>query len=140
MGSHVKHMRDNNIDAMGYDGNPQTPKLTSGICAVCDLSENIKFPKEYDWVMSLEVGEHLPKQFETQFIQNIHQNNTKGVLSSWAIEGQPGHGHVNCQNNDYIKNIFKNLGYRNDIESENRLRAASSLPWFKNTIMIFVRP
>jgi len=29
------------------------------------------------------------------------------------------------------------LGYTNDLEAENRLREASSLWWFKNTLMVF---
>ncbi len=88
--------------------------------------------------MSLEVGEHLPKKFEDIFINNLHNNNENGMVLSWALVGQPGDGHINCQNNDYIKSKICKLGYINDIESENKLRnAASRCYWFKNTIMVF---
>jgi hypothetical protein len=46
-------------------------------------------------------------------------------------------GHFNEQNNDYIKDKFNKLGYFNNIELEKELRNNSSLPWFKNTIMVF---
>jgi 2-polyprenyl-3-methyl-5-hydroxy-6-metoxy-1,4-benzoquinol methylase len=100
MGTYIKHFRENGIDADGIDGNPETEKLTEGRGKVYDLSKPIELKKSYDWVMSLEVGEHLPKQFESQFIENIHKNNNNGVILSWAIKGQGGYGHFNEQNNE----------------------------------------
>jgi cyclopropane fatty-acyl-phospholipid synthase-like methyltransferase len=137
MGNYVKTFQQNNINAIGFDGNPNTPELTNNLCKVLDLSVPIQFDEPFDWVMSLEVGEHLPKQFEDIFIQNLHKNNKYGIVLSWAIIGQGGHGHFNEQNNDYIKSKICKLGYINDIESENKLRQNSSLRWFKNTIMVF---
>ena len=56
----------------------------------------------------------------------LHNNNRYGIVLSWAIKGQGGHGHFNEQNNDYVKSKICNLGYINDIESENILRKKSS--------------
>jgi cyclopropane fatty-acyl-phospholipid synthase-like methyltransferase len=137
MGDYVKNFKLNNINAIGFDGNPNTPELTNNLCKVLDLSKPQMFNRPFDWVMSLEVGEHLPQQFEDIFINNLHNNNKYGIVLSWAIKGQGGHGHFNEQNNDYIKNKITNLGYYNDIESENILREKSTLHWFKNTIMVF---
>lgn len=136
-GYYVKVLKDNNINADGFDGNPNTPELTNGICNILDLSNPVKFDKPYDWILSLEVGEHLPKQYEDVFINNLHNNNKSGMVLSWAVKGQGGHGHFNEQNNDYIKNKVCSLGYTNDIVAENTLRNKSSLEWFKNTIMVF---
>ena len=36
-----------------------------------------------------------------------------------------------------LYSFFTNLGYVNDIESENKMRKCSTLPWFKRTIMVF---
>ena len=137
LGEYVKVLKQNNFQVCGFDGNPNTPKLTDGLCSIMDLSKPIILDTKFDWVLSLEVGEHLPSQFEDIFIENLHKNNTKGIVCSWAIKGQGGLGHVNCQNNDYIKDRFSKLGYKNDIESENKMRNKSKLPWFKNTIMVF---
>jgi cyclopropane fatty-acyl-phospholipid synthase-like methyltransferase len=137
MGKYVKTFQENNINAIGYDGNPNTPELTNNLCKVLDLSVPKKFDEAYDWVMSLEVGEHLPPQFEDIFIENLHNNNKYGIVLSWAVKGQGGHGHFNEQNNDYIKSKICKLGYINDIKSENKLRADSTLIWFKKTIMVF---
>jgi len=139
MGDYVRNMRQEGIDADGYDGNPNTPELTNGVGKVLDLSSLQILEKEYDWVVTLEVGEHIPKEYESTFIQNIMMNNKKGVVMSWAVKGQGGHGHVNCQNNDYIKSIFESYGYKNDIEAENWFRSniTDNCHWFRNTIMVF---
>ena len=137
MGNYVKLFQENNINAIGFDGNPNTPELTNNLCNVLDLSVPKRFDEKFDWVMSLEVGEHLPAQFEDIFIQNLHNNNKYGIVLSWAVKGQGGHGHFNEQNNDYIKSKICKLGYINDIKSENILRHASTLGWFKNIIMVF---
>lgn len=137
MGNYVKTFQENNINAIGFDGNPNTPELTNSLCKVLDLSEAHKFDEPFDWVMSLEVGEHLDPQFEDIFIHNIHNNNKHGIVLSWAVKNQGGHGHVNEQDNEYIKSKIINLGYVNDTDSENVLRNNSNLWWFKNTIMVF---
>ena len=137
MGNYVKAFRLAGLNVEGYDGNPNTPQLTGDVCKVLDLSIPIKFETPFDWVMSLEVGEHLPGQFQDVFIQNLHNNNTHGIVLSWAVEGQGGHGHVNCRNNDYIKSKICSLGYINDVDIENSLRSVCTLSWFRDTIMVF---
>jgi len=137
MGMYVKTFQQNNLNAVGYDGNPNTPELTNNTCNVMDLTVPKQFNEPFDWVMSLEVGEHLPKDFEDTFINNLHNNNKCGIVLSWAIKGQGGDGHINEQNNDYIKSKLCNMGYINDIEEENKMREASTLGWFKHTIMVF---
>jgi len=137
MGKYVNHFNDNGINACGFDGNPNTPELTNCTCSVMDLTIPKKFNKPFDWVMSLEVGEHLPKDAEDTFINNLHDNNKHGIVLSWAIKGQGGDGHINEQNNDYIKSRICELGYTNDIDAENKFRKNCTLYWFRNTIMVF---
>lgn len=138
MGDYVKKFKENKIDCDGFDGNPNTPELTNNTCQVLDLSKSIEI-KKYDWILSLEVGEHLPQKFEDIFIQNVHNHNKEGIVLSWAIKGQGGYGHYNEQNNDYIKRKFIDLGYWNDVEQENKFRSNVKLRWFRNTIMVFRR-
>ena len=104
-----------------------------------DLSKKFRSESKWEYIVSLEVAEHLPKQFEKIFIENLHENNTKGIILSWALVGQGGHGHFNERNNDYVKTLFKQLGYYNDVNEEILLRNKATVPWFKNTVMIFKR-
>lgn len=138
-GAYTHYLISCGIHCVGYDGNPNTPLLTNGLCNVLDLSQRVHLGTQYDYVLSLEVGEHIPKEFEHTFIHNLDKLNRKGIVLSWAIEGQGGDGHVNCQNNDYIRNIFEMLGYKSAPDIETKLREASTLWWFKNTIMVFKR-
>ena len=81
MGNYVKTFQENNINAIGFDGNPNTPELTNNLCKVLDLSVPKIFDEPFNWVMSLEVGEQLPPQFEDIFIENLHNNNNKyGII------------------------------------------------------------
>ncbi len=137
MGDYVKTLQENQFYCEGYDGNPDTFKLSGGVAHVIDLSEPFDLNKRFDWVLSLEVGEHLPKQYEQTFIENIEKHCIDGIVLSWAIKGQGGHGHFNEQNNDYVKEIMQKYGYVNDVVAEDQLREDSSLWWFKNTIMVF---
>lgn len=137
LGDYVRFFQEHELPTEGYDGNPSTPELTQGRCGILDLSEPFDLHKQFDWVLSLEVGEHIPKKYEHIFIQNLIKHFKKGIVLSWAIKDLGGYGHVNEQNNDYIKNIFAQAGFVNDINAENMLRESSTLPWFKKTIMVF---
>ena len=138
LGDYVKYFKSRGIICDGYDGNPNTVILTKGECNIIDLSQPINIPK-CDYIFSLEVGEHIPKEFEDMLIDNLHKSNKKGMIISWAIEGQSGIGHVNCRNNDYIINKIEKLGYNYDILTSHLLREAATFPYFKNTIMVFDR-
>ena len=93
---------------------------------VIDLSEPIDLGKKFDWVLSLEVGEHLPKKFERIFIENLDRHNLRGIVLSWDLKGQGGYGHFNEQSNEYIKSVMATYGYANDIAAESRLREKCS--------------
>ncbi len=137
VGSYVKLLLAKGFDCEGYDGNPATPRLSYGTCKVIDLSNPFCLSKHYDWVLSLEVGEHLPPEYQKTFIENLDRHNTRGIVLSWAVKGQGGFGHFNEQNNDYIKKVMASYGYHNDVFAERSLRLAARLPWFRNTIMVF---
>jgi hypothetical protein len=136
-GSYVKYFNACGIVTDGYDGNPHSPALSDNLVKVADLSQPVNLEKTYDWVLSLEVGEHIPAQYEAAFIDNLDRHNTKGIILSWAVEGQGGYGHFNCRNNDYIKKVMASHGYVNDVDAENAIRSVAVLSWFKNTIMVF---
>jgi hypothetical protein len=96
-----------------------------------------------DWVMSLEVGEHLPEEFTAEFLKNIHRNNRRGVVISWAL-AHPwarGQGHINNRDNDEVVCLFEQLGYEFDREWSARGRNASLVvnSWFADTFMVFRR-
>lgn len=138
MGDYANDITSNGIYCEAYDGNPNTENLTRGLGKVLDLSIDVKLKNKFDCVVSLEVGEHIPKEFENVFIENLCKNTNDYIVLSWAVENQGGDGHVNCQNNDYIIDKIKNKGFLFDNENSEKLRKSTSVAfWFKNTIMVF---
>lgn len=139
-GAYTKNFISHGIDCTGYDGNPYTPQITGGLCSVKDFSEPV-YIGEFDLVLSLEVGEHIPKKYETNFIENLVRASKKHICLSWAVEGQGGGGHFNCRNNDYIIKRMEKKGFLYDQKASMHLRENSSadIPWFKNTIMVFYK-
>jgi cyclopropane fatty-acyl-phospholipid synthase-like methyltransferase len=135
-GDYVKTLRKNGFDADGLDGNPHT-KHWFDDAIIHDLSIETNFEKKYNWVLTLEVAEHLPKELEFSFISNVHNNNTDGIVMSWAIKGQGGWGHFNEQDNEYVIDLFEKKGYLYDVEQSNYFRNNCELSWFKNTILVF---
>jgi|GEM_PF-251849 len=136
-GNYVKSFREQKIQCEGYDGNPDSAIISNGLVKTVDLAEPFDLKKHFDWVLCLEVGEHLPQKYEKTLIENLDKHNVKGIVLSWAIKGQTGFGHFNEQDNEYVKQMMADYGYENDLEAETNLRKNASLPWFQNTIMVF---
>ena len=61
------------------------------------------------------------------------------LILSWAIEGQGGTGHVNCQNNKYVIQLLSDMNYTHLVEDSLSLRSKISQRcfWFRETIMVF---
>lgn len=131
-GLYVKSFIKNGLECIGFDGNTVTNKIAN--CYVADLTIPIYLP-EFDWVLSLEVGEHIPNELSQNYIDNLKNLNKEGIVLSWAIPGQGGDGHVNELLNEDVIKLFTEYTY--DIEASLYLRSKATLWWFKNTIMVF---
>ena len=146
-------LQNANLKWTGFDGgnniqdfNGQTVALRGDpnftVPKVCwiDASKPIKLNKIFDWVLSIEVGEHIPKKSESAFLDNLANHNREGVILSWAVRGQRGHGHVNEQSNDYIVSQMakRNLTYDSEQSKEFR-NSVTECSWLRNTIMVFRR-
>jgi hypothetical protein len=138
MADYAKLFKEWDYNVEAYDGNPNTETLTDGIGKVLDLSKPFYLNKKFDVVLSLEVGEHIPKEFEEQFIDNITKHAKKHLIISWAVIGQGGDGHVNCANNDYIIGQIVDRGFKHNAKDSQTIRnAATNASWFGYTIMVF---
>jgi len=138
LGDYVSYFNKNGLKADGYDGNPFTTEINPD-CKVIDLSKPLKsdhIVAKYCWIISFEVGEHIPEKYEDTFIENLHRNNKKGIILTWALEGIPGYGHVNCRSPEYIKDKFIKLGYTLDQENTNQLRKVCELDWLSWSLMV----
>lgn len=137
-GAYTKGLRDVGVDCRGFDGSPLTPEISGNTCEVMDFSLHQDIGT-FDNVLSLEVGEHIPSKYEQVFINNLARACRNKLILSWAVEGQAGMGHVNCRSNEYVINEMEVRGLKYDERLSQWLRDQSTLPWFKNTLMVFNR-
>lgn len=63
------------------DGAVNVDEFTKGFVKNANLAIIQNLPVA-DWVMSLEVGEHVHHDMEDQYIHNLHMSNRKGILLS----------------------------------------------------------
>jgi hypothetical protein len=146
MGDYLKKLHNNGFSNLhGFEG--EVRKGSPNFVDSWDLTNPIKNYKNYDHLkknaynsICLEVGEHIPKQYESIFLDNITSLTTNKIILSWAIIGQLGDGHVNCMNNDEVILKMNELGF-NYLENDSIIARNSVSPeiasWFLNTIMIF---
>ena len=103
-----------------------------------NLSQPILLDKK-GIVICLEVGEHIPKQYQEILLNNLVNNCDKYLILSWAIRGQGGYGHFNELNNDEILPLIENLGFKylKELSGEVRMVPEDKCGYFRNTLMIF---
>jgi Methyltransferase domain len=136
MGHYVHWLRKCGVECDGYDGNPNTYELTLGACHTLNLAKPVDLTKRYDVVTCLEVAEHIPKQYETVFLDNLARHAKEMILLSWAVPGQLGDGHVNCRMNSYVIYRLWQRGFRLQTAETIYLRTHCSF-WSPHTLMVF---
>jgi hypothetical protein len=120
---------DPGVRYVGYDGAGNVEEATDGFLHFVDLTIPLAL-RRADWVVSLEVGEHVPHGLEGAFVRNVHALNCRGVLLSWGYAawarghaiGLAGTHHINNHANQYVVHLFEELGYRFDVRATQHLR------------------
>lgn len=129
-----------------FDGGIGVDEVTNGLVNYANLAKPLRLRVDapaFDWVMSLEVAEHIPREAETIFVNNLVRRAAKGIVISWAIPGQDGVGHVNERSHAYVVRRFSRLGFKLDaIQTENARKASlrmHGLKHFSRTLHVFRR-
>ena len=132
----------------GIDGNPSVENFTSAAngapqgAAVrhvdfCHLRLALPLPRR-DWVMSLEVGEHLPTECIPGFLALINKSAIVGAVISWGATAQ-GRGHINPRTKEQVKELLLPFGLVQNEELGVPLRSHAVLPWLKAGVHVYVR-
>lgn len=118
---YVHHFNQNGIWAKGIEGSCNVlPYLVDKNVDIHDLRLSLKkeiTPSFYTLAYSLEVAEHIEKQYADTYLDNLcWASNT--VLITAAPPGQEGHGHVNCQFKQWWSDKMNERNYarRKDLE------------------------
>lgn len=100
-------------DILGVDGewvNRRMLKIPDNCFLTHDMTQPLQLSRKFELVMSLEVAEHLPKEYAELFIDSLTRL-APVVLFSAAIPFQGGANHVNEQWPDYWAALFKAKEY-----------------------------
>ena len=131
----------------GFEGDVPTNKEFSNIIKQ-DLTKPFTVA-EPGTVISLEVAEHIPKQYTQAYLNNLFNacESQGKLIISWAVRGQGGHGHCHELNNDeaialVVAKGFTYLGpdtksARLTVDPTKNSVENGDLPWFHNTVLIF---
>ena len=138
LGNYLNDLRNNGFTKLnGYEGDP-SPKSKFGFIFKCDLTKKLK-DINIGNIISLEVGEHIPAEFMDIYLDNITNNCDNYLITSWAVRGQEGFGHVNCLDNHEVIPLIESRGFTYLKEESESARSVikDNTWWFKNTILIF---
>lgn len=139
-GVYLKELQDAGFTALtGFEGEVPEKRMFDHILQQ-DLTVSFVFPWKGN-VICLEVGEHIPQEYEQIFMDNICNSCDNKLILSWAALNQAGDGHVNCRDADYIISEITKRGMTfllNDTLSA-RAVVTDECPWFKETVLIFRR-
>ena len=124
-----------------YDGAPYSDTFTDGKVQFLDLSIPQYGLPLYDYVISTEVAEHIPKKYEKLYVDNLFRHAKEGIILSWAKPGQGGHFHVNNKAFKDIKKLMEDNGFEHDAISSSVLQKSSSVgfAYFRDGINVFKR-
>merc|ERR1712232_735510 len=142
------------IDYTGFDGGANIMEMEGvhapvanddhhiipKLCWV-DASKPFDIHRTFDAVLSKEVGEHIPKEGEGAFMDNLvrlAQPNGGRIILTWSHPGQGGHGHVNEQPKEYIIEQMEKRGVRFNKRATDWLGSKIS-PAYAVNLMIFTK-
>jgi len=105
-----------------------------------DASMPFDWGRTFDIVFSSEVGEHIPREGEQNFLDNLVRlvNNDGGYLFlSWAHIGQGGFAHINERDIPYLIDQLERRGMTFENEESNFFRThfVEGSAWKKNLII-----
>jgi hypothetical protein len=144
LGNYCKDIKDffgNWVDVLGVEGNKPKQAVYTNMIEQ-DLTKSFlidNFP--CNTAISLEVGEHIPKEHMATYLDNITHHCEKYLITSWAVRGQEGFGHVNCLDNHEIIPEFEKRGFELMQKETEDARSVieDKAHWFKNTLFVLKR-
>ncbi len=135
-GFYSGYLQDLGFKVIPIEGNKNT--IINAYNAIeRDLTREVKI-KGYNSIC-LEVGEHIPAEYEQVFINNIANNTKDKLVLSWAVPEQDGYFHVNCKENYWVIDEFEKRGFKYLPVGTESIRSVieERRKYFRNTLLVF---
>lgn len=138
-GYYMGYLENNGFSTLGVDGNDEVEILCHSF-SKNDLTDALVAPF-LSSIVSLEVGEHIAKEFQNQFTDNLVNACKKHLILSWASIGQPGIGHINCRDQKEVIADVESRGFKfNEAATKDaRANVDSNTDWLQRNLLVFER-
>lgn len=141
IGSYIRDLQNEGFaDLTGFEGDVPDNKVFGNIQQL-DLSVPFNFNKKGN-VIFLEVGEHIPAEYQNIVLDNVCNACDSKLVLSWAVRGQGGTGHVNELDNYEVIPEVQKRGFKFLPDKTKEVRSLfldDPCPWFHGSIMVFER-
>ncbi|CAK9104618.1 unnamed protein product [Durusdinium trenchii] len=124
------------LTSRAFDGARGVTNLTRGRVTEQDLSVPL-LAESYDWILCLEVAEHIPQARLGTFLENLRRHAKEGAVVSWSWCGAGGEHHISCRSPEEARALFAKVGLIADLEASAAAQAASSVWWISRTVQVY---
>ena len=122
-----------------FDGAPFAETMSEGRVKFLDLTVPQYGLPVYDWVLCLDVTEHIPQQYDINIIDNIVRHAKAGVIITWTLPSLNGDSDFNNRTFKYMNNLFENSGFKYNQLDSLKLKNAASLGYLKSNLNVYRR-
>jgi cyclopropane fatty-acyl-phospholipid synthase-like methyltransferase len=126
-GGMIQLARSKGINAYGIDGDFIVDR--QGLESFVTIHDYTTGPspmqKKFDMAWSCEFVEHVEEQYVDNFMQDFQRANF--VIMTFAPPGKSGHHHVNCNTEQYWKDVFKQYGFQYDANMTRQVKEVSTM-------------
>eukprot|EP00929_Paragymnodinium_shiwhaense_P078218 TRINITY_DN40505_c0_g1_i2.p1 TRINITY_DN40505_c0_g1~~TRINITY_DN40505_c0_g1_i2.p1 ORF type:complete len:551 (-),score=111.04 TRINITY_DN40505_c0_g1_i2:658-2310(-) len=127
------------VQAFAYDGMQDMGRLTDGTVQTMKLGEPVDLERTFDWILCLEVGEHMPPGSEDALMDNIYRHAKTGLVMSWATHDYPLPDHPNTKTPAESMAIIVRHGFQPDMKLTEKLRASADFRWHSQSIAVYYK-
>eukprot|EP00929_Paragymnodinium_shiwhaense_P075321 TRINITY_DN38502_c0_g1_i1.p1 TRINITY_DN38502_c0_g1~~TRINITY_DN38502_c0_g1_i1.p1 ORF type:complete len:590 (-),score=83.05 TRINITY_DN38502_c0_g1_i1:209-1978(-) len=127
------------FEAFAFDGAANINSVTGGKVRNLQLHHPFTLWQRFDWILCLEVLEHIPPQSERLALRNIREHARKGAIISWAKEytNYMDPLHVNAKDDPAVKASLASVGFVRDEQLTAAVRGSSDLFWLQETVAVY---
>lgn len=116
-----------------FDGSSRAGFHTGGLVQTQRLDEPFDLEKRFDWLLCLEVVEHIPPLGEATALANLRRHARIGMVFSWSQEA--GEIHPNAKTWLEAQKAVEAQGFALDEAASARLQPRVS--WLKGAVHVF---
>lgn len=109
-----------------------------------DLSTFLNLERQYELVTSIEVGEYIERVHAKTYVDNLVRHTGHWLVFTSAAPGQGGDGVVNCQPQEYWRDLISKSGLMYHPNMTDHLRetwkwCTGPMFWLPQNVQVFMR-